>query len=104
MDHGCFSLANPNRVRSLVGSFALSNPTQFHRPDGQGYEFLANIVLTLDPTNPQVAARLLTALGTWRSMEAGRRELAKAAVRRIIGQAGLSPDVADIAHRTLAEA
>ena len=45
MSHPAFSLGNPNRVRSLVGSFAMANPTQFHRPDGAGYDFLADMVL-----------------------------------------------------------
>ena len=48
MEHPAFSLTNPNRVRSLVGSFSVGNPTQFHRRDGAGYAFLADIVLTLD--------------------------------------------------------
>ena len=102
MDHPAFSLGNPNRVRALVGGFALNNPTQFHRPDGTGYDFLADIVLRLDATNPQVAARLLTAFGTWKTMESGRRERARSALGRIAQTAGLSPDVGDIAQRSLA--
>ena len=45
MGHPAFSLDNPNRVRSLVGSFAMQNQTQFHRADGAGYDFLADSVL-----------------------------------------------------------
>jgi aminopeptidase N len=67
MAHPAFSLTNPNRVRSLVGSFALGNPTQFHRPDGAGYDFLAGLALELDGANPQLAARLVTAFGRGRS-------------------------------------
>jgi aminopeptidase N len=101
MDDPAFSLANPNRVRSLVGSFALNNLTEFHRRDGAGYDFLADVVLRVDTSNPQVAARLLTAFGTWKMMEAARREKAEAALRRIAGTASLSADVSDIAHRSL---
>jgi aminopeptidase N len=101
MKHPAFSLTNPNRTRSLVGSFSLGNPTQFHRPDGAGYDFLADTVLRLDATNPQVAARLLTAFGTWKTMEAGRRARAEAALRRIVDKTDLSPDVSDIAQRSL---
>jgi aminopeptidase N len=82
----------------------LSNQTQFHRPDGSGYAFLADNVLSLNGSNPQVAARLLTALGTWRMMEPGRRALAEAALRRIADAPDLSPDVSDIVLRSLAEA
>jgi aminopeptidase N len=102
MEHAAFSLANPNRVRALIGSFAFSNPTEFHRADGAGYDVLADIVLKLDGTNPQVAARLLTAFNTWRTMEAGRRAHAEAALRRIAAKGDLSPDVGDIAQRSLA--
>ena len=97
-----FSMANPNRVRALIGSFAMANATQFHRPDGAGYEFVADAVLELDPANPQVAARLLTAFGTWKSMESGRREKAASALRRIAAAPSLSPDVTDIVQRSLA--
>ena len=53
--HPAFSLANPNRIRALIGAFAQGNHTQFNRPDGAGYDFVADIVLALDPKNPQVA-------------------------------------------------
>ena len=66
-------MANPNRVRSLIGSFAQGNPTQFNRPDGAGYEFMADRILALDPNNPQVASRMTTAFKSWRVLESGRR-------------------------------
>ncbi|MET7242565.1 aminopeptidase N [Methylobacterium sp. EM32] len=101
MEHPAFSLGNPNRVRSLVASFSLNNPTQFHRPDGTGYDLIAEVVLALDGKNPQVAARLLTAFNTWRMVEGGRRRRAEAALRRVAEAPGLSPDVSDIAGRSL---
>jgi aminopeptidase N len=101
MAHQGFSLANPNRVRALIGSFAMANQTQFNRPDGAGFAFLADIVLELDRKNPQVAARLLTAFRMWRALEAGRRGKAEAALQRVSQHAGLSPDVSDIASRSL---
>ncbi|KMO44092.1 aminopeptidase N [Methylobacterium tarhaniae] len=102
MRHPAFSLGNPNRVRSLIASFSLNNPTQFHRPDGAGYDLTAEVVLALDGKNPQVAARLLTAFNTWRMVEDGRRRQAESALRRVAETPGLSPDVSDIAGRSLA--
>jgi aminopeptidase N len=102
MSHPAFSIGNPNRVRSLVGSFAAANPTQFHRPDGAGYDFLAEIVLQLDATNPQLAARLLTSFGMWKTVEKSRRERAETALRRIAQNPNLSRDVSDIVQRSLA--
>ncbi|MGI8527680.1 MAG: aminopeptidase N, partial [Pseudolabrys sp.] len=81
--HPAFSMANPNRVRALIGSFAQANQTQFNRADGAGYDFTADIVLALDPKNPQVASRLATAFRSWRTMDAPRRAKAQAALERI---------------------
>jgi aminopeptidase N len=101
MTHHAFSLSNPNRVRALLGGFT-ANATQFNRADGAGYDLICEVVLTLDPTNPQVAARLLTAMRSWRSLEAGRQAKAEAVLRRIIAQPNLSTDVRDIVTRSLA--
>ena len=100
MTHHAFSLGNPNRVRALIGGFT-ANATQFNRPDGAGFELLADIVLTLDPTNPQIAARLLTALRSWRSLEPVRQAKGSEALRRIVEQPNLSADVRDIVTRSL---
>ena len=102
MSHQAFSMTNPNRVRSLIGAFAGSNQTQFNAPDGSGYSLLVDIVMALDPKNPQVAARLLSAFRTWRTLEPGRRRKAEAALRRVAEVAHLSADVRDIAGRSLA--
>ena len=102
-EHPAFSMTNPNRVRSLIGSFAQGNPTQFNRPDGAGYDFVADIVLALDPKNPQMAARLMNAFRSWRALEAGRRARAQATLRRVASAPSLSRDVGDIVARTLAE-
>jgi aminopeptidase N len=96
-----FSLNNPNRVRSLIGAFAGGNPTQFHRPDGEGYKFLAGIIDELDSRNPQVAARLLTAFRSWRTLEPGRKACAEAALKQLVAAGNRSSDVGDILTRTL---
>jgi aminopeptidase N len=101
MKHKAFSFNNPNRLRSLAGAFAALNQTQFNAVDGSGYDFIAGIVLDLDPKNPQVAARLLSAFKSWRTLEAKRRALAECALRRVASTAGLSADVKDIAERSL---
>lgn len=102
MGHKGFSKSNPNRLRALVGSFAMANPSQFHRADGAGHEFVADIVIETDRSNPQVAARLLGAFKSWRSLESKRRAFAKNALEHIAAQENLSTDVADIVTRSLA--
>ncbi len=101
MRHKAFSLGNPNRVRSLIGGFA-ANLTQFNRADGAGYNFVADIVIALDRTNPQVASRLLAAFKSWRMLEPARRSLAENALAMVAQTPNLSRDVADIAERALA--
>jgi aminopeptidase N len=100
--HPAFSFANPNRVRALIGAFAQANPTQFNRADGQGYQFVADTILALDPKNPQLAARMATAFRTWRTLEPGRRALAEASLLRIKSEQKLSRDLSDIVERALA--
>jgi aminopeptidase N len=102
MRSDAFSMSNPNRVRALIGAFAAANQRQFHAQDGSGYEFIAECVLLLDPKNPQVAAKLLSAFRTWRMMEPERRRLAQATLQRIQAAQNLSPDVRDIVDRSLA--
>jgi len=104
LDHPSFSLARPNRVRSLIGTFALSNPVAFHSADGEGYRLVADVVLALDPLNPQVAARIATSFRSWRTLETGRQGHAKRELERIKAGAGLSRDVYEIAARCLGEA
>ncbi len=100
--HPAFSPANPNRVRALIGAFAQGNPTQFNRPDGRGYDFIADTVLAVDPKNPQLSARMSTAFRSWRTLEPDRRTKAEAALKRIQATPGLSRDLADIVERALA--
>jgi len=101
MTHPIFSLATPNRVYALLMGFAQGNPREFHRPDGEGHRFVADLVLEIDPRNPQVASRLATSFRTWKNLEAGRRAHAKTALERIAGAPSLSRDVTDIVTRTL---
>jgi len=102
-NHPAFSFTNPNRVRALIHAFALANHKEFNRADGAGYDFIVDTVLALDPKNPQVAARLLSALKSWRMLEPARRARAQAALRRVAAAPSLSPDVGDIVQRALAK-
>ncbi|WP_342358507.1 aminopeptidase N [Terrarubrum flagellatum] len=101
MAHPVFSLSTPNRVYALIMSFAQGNPREFHRPDGEGHRFIADLILELDARNPQVASRLATSFRTWKSLESGRRGSARTQLERLAGAGALSRDVADIVTRTL---
>ncbi|HQR12193.1 MAG TPA: aminopeptidase N [Casimicrobiaceae bacterium] len=101
--HPRFNTRNPNRVRSLVGAFALRNFARFHERDGSGYAFAADEVQTLDSINPQLAAAVAAAFNLWKRFPEPRRGLMQAALQRIAAAPGLSPDVTEVVTRTLAD-
>jgi aminopeptidase N len=101
MQHPDFTLKNPNRVRSVVGSFCQGNLRHFHAADGSGYAYAADQVIALDPLNPQIAARLARSFDRWKKFDAGRQRHAKAALGRIRDAAGLSKDTTEVVTRTL---
>ena len=101
IDHPEFKLENPNRMRSLVMMFAAANPINFHHISGQGYDFLADIIIKLNKINPQVAARLLSPLGRWKKFEVARQQLMQNALKKILKQPSLSPDVFELANKLL---
>jgi aminopeptidase N len=99
--HPLFTNPTPNKVRALIGTFAMQNPVQFHRPDGAGYEFLAKQVMALDRRNPQIAARMLGAFRTWNQLEAGRRAAARRVLQDVARTPNLSRDAFEIATKML---
>ena len=101
--HPGFSLANPNRVRALIGAFSQHNPVRFHDASGAGYRFLVDRALELDPVNPQIAARLLTPLTRWRQFDDERAELMRQELERLVSARQLSRDTYEIASKTLAD-
>jgi len=100
MSHQDFDLRNPNKVRALVGAFTNQNPINFHRLDGAGYRFLADIVVGLNKSNPQIASRLLTPLTKWRNYT-GRAQLMRAELERLAAEPALSPDVYEVVSKSL---
>ena len=85
--HPDFTLANPNRLRSLVGAFA-ANQRAFHDASGRGYRFLADMILAVDKLNPQTAAKLVPPLGRWRRFGEDRAALMRAELERIVATPG----------------
>jgi aminopeptidase N len=99
--HPDFTMTNPNRLRSLAGTFS-GNHWAFHSPDGRGYAFLADMILAADKLNPQIAARLVTPFGRWRRFEPRRSALMREALERIVAAPGLSKDVFEQVSKSLA--
>lgn len=101
MRHKKFTLKNPNRARSVLASFAFGNPTGFNARSGEGYKLMTKAITTLDNTNPQIAARLLTAFRSIGAMEPQRRKAGINALRELRKNKTLSTDVSEILDRTL---
>ncbi|VAW75592.1 Membrane alanine aminopeptidase N [hydrothermal vent metagenome] len=101
MEHPAFTLSNPNKIRALVGRFCQGNPVRFHAADGSGYRFLAERVLELDSMNPQIAARLVSALSRWKRFDATRQQHMTQQLERIQSCEALSKDVFEIVSKSL---
>ncbi|WP_417310965.1 aminopeptidase N [Devosia sp.] len=97
-----FPRNNPNRLRALMGTFAMRNPTQFARADGAGFRLVSEFVADVDTRNPQVAARVLTAFRVWKMYEPTRRAAAENALKSLKESGDLSRNTAEILDRTLA--
>ncbi|NOH26053.1 aminopeptidase N [Vibrio europaeus] len=93
MNHEAFSLKNPNRTRSLVGSFLNMNPVRFHAKSGEGYKFAGEILHELNSSNPQVASRLIDPLLKFRKYDDERQVLIKAELETLKAMDNLAKDL-----------
>jgi len=98
MQHELFSFNTPNRLRSVVGSFA-QNYINFHNQ--QGYEFFTDIILKLNKSNPQIGARLVSVYNHWRRFTPELKALQKQQLQKIIKSDGLSNDIFEIVQAAL---
>jgi aminopeptidase N len=98
--HPDFTLRNPNRIRSLYMAFTAAT-RGFHAPTGEGYRMIADLILALDPLNPQTAARFVSPLGRWRRMEPARAALMRGELERVAAAPRLSRDTHEQVSRSL---
>ena len=101
LKHPDFTLANPNRARSLIRTLCGDNPVAFHRADAAGYVFWAERVIELDAFNPQLASRVARALDRWAVLAEPYRSAAREAIARVAAKPDLSNDVREIVSRAL---
>ena len=103
LEHEAFDWKNPNKIRCVVGAFAGQNLAHFHEQDGSGYQFLADTIRRLDNSNPQIAARLCAPLTRWRKFAHVYSEGMRKALESVRDKDGLSRDVYEIVHKSLAD-
>jgi aminopeptidase N len=99
--HEAFNLKNPNKVYALIRSFANDNQAQFHDISGAGYAFLTDIIVQLDPINPNIASRLVKSYTLWRKYDSQRQSLLKAQLETIYNTPQLSKPVYEIVSKSL---
>jgi aminopeptidase N len=101
--HPDFDWKNPNRFRSVIGTFAMGNTAGFHAEGGAGYRLVADWLIRLDPVNPQTTARLTTAFGMWRMFDPERRAAMRAELERLRDKPDLSKDTFEMVTRLLGD-
>lgn len=99
--HKDFSIKNPNKVRSLIHTFAMQNHVNFHSMDGAGYRFAADQIIILDQINQQIAARLASCFNHWKKYDELRKTLMQKELERIASVKPLSVNVYEIVSRAL---
>ena len=96
-------IANPNRVRALIGTFATANQTGFNRADGAGYDFFARRhprrSTSAIRSSPRASRPRCARGARWSRCAQGK---AREALLLIAGAEDLSADLRDIVERTLA--
>ncbi|ASA54399.1 aminopeptidase N [Vibrio gazogenes] len=93
MNHEAFTLKNPNRIRSLIGSFLNQNPARFHDKSGNGYRFAGEILQQLNAINPQVASRLIDPLLKYKRYDSVRQKLMKQELEALLNMDNLAKDL-----------
>ncbi|QMT58858.1 aminopeptidase N [Legionella sp. PC997] len=100
LKHPAFCIKNPNKVRALLGAFCMGNPRNFHALDGSGYSFLAEMLVTLDKINPQIAARLANPFTRWKRYDSPRQTLMRNQLEQL-AKLELSRDLAEVVSKSL---
>jgi aminopeptidase N len=85
----------------LVGRFCQANPRYFHALDGQGYAFLTEILIQLDPINPQLSARLATPFTRWTGLDKPRQQMIQQSLERL-AQEKLSNGLSELVNKSIA--
>ncbi|KAA0442588.1 MAG: DUF3458 domain-containing protein, partial [Candidatus Thioglobus sp.] len=98
MQHELFTFNNPNRLRSVVGTFC-QNYVNFHNQ--KGYELLTDVVLKLNKSNPQIGARLVANYNEWQRFSPELKALQKQQLEKIIATKNLSKDIFEITQAAL---
>ncbi len=97
--HPAFDWKVPNRVRSVLGVLAGSNPSAFNTD--KGYRLFTDALRTVDGLNPQIAARIANAAARLHRLEPGRQQVFRSLLQGV--NASASSNLGEVLGRILAE-
>ncbi len=100
MEHKSFDIKNPNKLRSVLGTFQKENILLFHAEDSSGYNFISEQISIIDKKNPQVAARLILPLTRFKHYNEDRKNKIMKVLKNICDQKP-SNDLLEIIEKAL---
>jgi aminopeptidase N len=100
LKHKDFDNKNPNKLRSVLGTFQKENIILFHSKDMSGYKFIAEQISQIDKYNPQVASRLILPMTQFRSFQKERKENIISILKDIYNQK-ISNDLSEILEKAI---
>ena len=94
---------NKNCVSKILLAFKTAKICIFQHGQeslyGSGYELFADMLIKLDPINPQVCARVSSAFSTWKRYDAARQSRMAAQMDRVLAHPNLSNDTREMLSR-----
>ncbi|MEK2688197.1 aminopeptidase N [Bdellovibrio sp. GT3] len=93
-----FNINNPNNVYSLLRAFT-TNLVSFNNE--KAYEFIADMIIEIDPKNPQVAARLCSAFNFVGKLEPELKAQAMKQIKRMVDVPGMSKNSRELLQSAL---
>ena len=102
MKHPAFDANNPNKLRSVLGSFMTGNPVNFYAEDGSGFTFIGECLIDIDARNPQLAARMALPLTRMAQYAPPRRAQMTNVLQKVQKEAQ-SNDLREVVDKSLAD-
>lgn len=101
LEHPAFDMHVPNCIYALIRTFIQANPRHFHKKDGKGYEFIADIILQLDEFNEDMASTIAQCLVLTSKLDADRMQKLLHQCERIASKPQLSDSVSEVMHKAI---
>lgn len=102
MKDDAFDIKNPNIVRSLLRPFC-RNFACFHAANGNGYQFLVDVIFQLDPINAKLAAEFAEFFSNWKKFADPQKNLMYEHLCTLANKDGISQHLYEIVSKSLGQ-